>query len=177
MALIPHAQNPVPWVPDTWTPLDFGKYAGKTLPQVIFDDPDWFFHAYDNGFFKDKENLRAEAKAVYERATSIRIPPAETERMVVEYRFDHQSHKFSNIEIMPADHAPQSGATLTERSDRFDLSYLRGKKEYNKSGYANFLSSMKACLFGDASYRMTKARCEEFFSDNERFIFRRPSSA
>jgi len=177
MALIPRPQNRVPWVPDTWTPLDFGKHIGKTLPQVIFDDPDWFFNAYEKGYFKNRDNLRAEANEVYERATSIRIPPAETERMVVEYRFDRESHRFSNVEIMPADRPPHSGASLTERFDRFDLSYLRGKKEYDKSGYDNLLSSMKACFFGDPSYRMTKARCEEFFSDNERFIFRRPPPA
>ena len=30
----------------TWTVIDFGKFEGKgmTLPQIVFTDPDWFFH-------------------------------------------------------------------------------------------------------------------------------------
>ena len=26
-----------------WTTFPFGKHRGKTLPQIILDDPDWFF--------------------------------------------------------------------------------------------------------------------------------------
>ena len=36
-----------------WTPLNFGKYEGKTLPQVMFKDPDWFFNGYEKGYFKN----------------------------------------------------------------------------------------------------------------------------
>ena len=31
-----------------WTTINFGKHQGKTLPQVILDDADWFFWAYEN---------------------------------------------------------------------------------------------------------------------------------
>jgi hypothetical protein len=26
-----------------WTTVPFGKHQGKTLPQIVIDDPDWFF--------------------------------------------------------------------------------------------------------------------------------------
>jgi hypothetical protein len=26
-----------------WTTIPFGKHQGKTLPQIVIDDPDWFF--------------------------------------------------------------------------------------------------------------------------------------
>ena len=29
----------------TWSPLPFGRYEGKTLPQVVLRDADWFFWA------------------------------------------------------------------------------------------------------------------------------------
>jgi uncharacterized protein (DUF3820 family) len=32
----------------TWTPMKFGKYQGKTLPEIIFADPDWFFGPMKN---------------------------------------------------------------------------------------------------------------------------------
>jgi hypothetical protein len=28
-----------------WSVLDFGKHKGRTLPWVMFHDPDWFFWA------------------------------------------------------------------------------------------------------------------------------------
>jgi len=28
-----------------WSTLPFGKHKGKTLPQIVFADPDWFFWA------------------------------------------------------------------------------------------------------------------------------------
>ena len=30
-----------------WTTLNFSRHVGKTLPQILFSDPDWFFWAMD----------------------------------------------------------------------------------------------------------------------------------
>jgi hypothetical protein len=35
-----------------WSTLNFGKHAGKTLPQIVFADPDWFFWAIETNVFK-----------------------------------------------------------------------------------------------------------------------------
>jgi hypothetical protein len=35
-----------------WIDLWFEKHKGKTLPQVMFTDPGWFFWARDEEIFK-----------------------------------------------------------------------------------------------------------------------------
>jgi len=35
-----------------WSILPFGKHKGKTLPQIVFTDPDWFFWAMEENVFK-----------------------------------------------------------------------------------------------------------------------------
>jgi hypothetical protein len=46
-----------------WEIIDFGKFKGKnkTLPQILFNDPDWFFWQYNlkDGFLKKRYNQEA----------------------------------------------------------------------------------------------------------------------
>ena len=56
-----------------WTIVNFGKHKGKSLPQIIFKDADWFFHLYENDYFNG--TLAQEANELYRRARSIRVPP------------------------------------------------------------------------------------------------------
>lgn len=55
-----------------WRILPFGKYKGKTLPQIVFADPDWFFWVVAVGFKSGA--LAVEAEKIRHRATHIRIP-------------------------------------------------------------------------------------------------------
>ena len=57
-----------------WATVNFGKHAGKTLPQIIFDDPDWFFWAYENNAFKG--GLTRETARSTAGLASIRVPRA-----------------------------------------------------------------------------------------------------
>ncbi len=47
-----------------WSVVDFGKHQGKTLPQIVFIDPDWFFWAIEESVFSTKGSLRDEAAAI-----------------------------------------------------------------------------------------------------------------
>jgi len=40
-----------------WSTLKSGKYEGKTLPQVLFKDPDYFFWAIEEGVFDNDDNF------------------------------------------------------------------------------------------------------------------------
>jgi hypothetical protein len=42
-----------------------GRHAGKTLPRILFTDPDWFFNAFEEDHFQ--QDLDAEAKILAER--------------------------------------------------------------------------------------------------------------
>ena len=45
--------------------VDFGKHKGKTLPQILCSDPDWFFWAMENNVFRNKGALQSEAKDLH----------------------------------------------------------------------------------------------------------------
>ena len=54
-----------------YTPLMFGKFKGKTLPQVVFVDPDYFFWLHGKNILHGR--LRQEADEIYGKATAIRL--------------------------------------------------------------------------------------------------------
>src|SRR4051812_36367035 len=108
-----------------WSVVDFGRYAGKTLPQIVFTDPDWFFWAVVEGKFRGE--LAAQAERVAARARRIRIPrPEGVERKVVEYAVNRRG-KFAGIDIVPAARDPPPGSTQTCRKDWIDLAFPRSR--------------------------------------------------
>jgi hypothetical protein len=53
-----------------WSVVPFGKYQGKSFPEIIIRDPDWFFWALPKLYGK----LAEEAQELARRARSIKIP-------------------------------------------------------------------------------------------------------
>jgi hypothetical protein len=53
----------------TWTVISFGKHRGKTLPQIILDDPLWFFWVLPKLYGR----LKIEADDVARKASKIKI--------------------------------------------------------------------------------------------------------
>ena len=68
-----------------WLPMPFGKYEGRTLPQVLFKDPDYFFWFLREGALK--RALAIQAKQLAKKACRIRIPREPAEAFVVDYFF------------------------------------------------------------------------------------------
>jgi hypothetical protein len=154
-----------------WTELKFGKHKGKTLPQVIFSDPDWFFWAYENKIFRDGQ--AAEAERIYQRVTSIRVPQAgDGETYVAEYVIDGVSGTFSHLEIVPSSRPRHVGTSKTHRAPVIDLSLISRICIADKSGYKQMINDIKAYVLEDSERRMTKKRCEEFFDDKKNFVVR-----
>ena len=79
-----------------WTTLNFGKYAGKTLPQILFCDPDWFFWAMDQQIFHSRTALGQEAQDLDYKARHIRIPAHDGTPLVAQYTFTPEG-KFSHL--------------------------------------------------------------------------------
>lgn len=147
-----------------WTAINFGKHKGKTLPQIIFDDADWFFYAYEQGYFKN--GLAREAREVYRRARSIKIPEQDGQKMLVEYRFDPRTGKFATMFLI-------AEAPIFERqtvSSVIDFCVPKSLAPYDKLGNKNFVFALKAILFGDRSRRLSKQAREDFFSDDANFV-------
>jgi len=82
-----------------WTPLNFGKYEGKTLPQVMFEDADWFFDGHEKGYFKNR--LPLEAIEIYRRARSIRVPQRDGQRMLVESSSTNPMASLARCSLFP----------------------------------------------------------------------------
>lgn len=154
-----------------WTPLPFGKHRGKTLPQVMFADPDWFFWAYEQGAFAAGSPLRREAERIYRRARNIRVPQdPDGERLVAEYAIDPITGRFADLELVPADRPAHDGGTPTHRSEVIDMAVPREFTDYDKGGMKLLIRALKQYLFGGTSQRMTKERCEAFFDDAGNFV-------
>ena len=82
-----------------WSILPFGKHKGKTLPQIVFTDPDWFFWAMEENVFKGP--LKREAERIDARARAIRIPNNSAGNLEAEYLVHPPTGKFGNMEIVP----------------------------------------------------------------------------
>lgn len=148
----------------TWTPLDFGKHKGKSLPQALFDDPDWFFWIYKQGAFDGRGPIQREARIIHARATSIIPPPM----MLVEYVIHHPTNKFLRFDLVESSRS-QDETTPAQRFDVIDMSYPQRWASYDKRGCASLVKRLKRHFFGKESARMTKERCEAFFDDLKHF--------
>lgn len=152
-----------------WSIVNFGKHKKKTLPQILFSDPDWFFWAVEEGVFKNKGVLSREANELNLKACNIKIPSRHGQNMKAEYFIHRPTMKFSRMKLISAAQPDHEGASPTFRKDVMDLSFPRQITPYDKLGCSHMLSSMKFYLFGSESVRMTKKRCEDFFDDSDNF--------
>jgi hypothetical protein len=152
-----------------WSTLKFGKHKGKSLPQVIFTDPDWFFWALEDGVFKGKGQLEREAADLSRKARSIRIPGKQGDQLVAEYFVHPPTGKFARVQIVTAETPKHEGSSPAIRKDVIDLSMPRQIAPYDKLGCKILISGVKHALFGNSSARMTRERCELFFDTPSNF--------
>lgn len=146
-----------------WTPLKFSTHKGKTLPQVVLRDPDWFFWAMSKAIFYGR--LKKEAKEVAFKACNIRLPKRDPDNWRVEYHF-YEEEKFLGFSIVDAETASLSSSS-GHFSTHLDLSLPRRKKKYDKLGGKLMLAKFRDYYF-DGS-KLTKEKCEKFFSDDRNF--------
>lgn len=151
-----------------WTTLPFGKYMGKTLPQVLFTDPDWFFWAMEEKAFKSA-GLKREAALLDRRARRIRIPQETGEDLVVEYFIHPQAMEFSGMQLVPRTRPLHQGSSPTRRGDVIDMSMPRRIAPYDKLGGKLLVSDLKHLLFGSKRHVMTRQRAEAFFDEARNF--------
>jgi hypothetical protein len=149
-----------------WTTLNFGKHAGRSLPEIILSDADWCFWAVSKGVFKGR--LVNEAEDLVQKATAIKIPKPDPKRWQVEYCYEDKG-RFCGFWFVKADSPSHCGRRLIRRLPYLDLSCIRRGKRYDKRGCRNLLRDFRCRYFGDNT-RLTKQRCEEFFSKKTSFL-------
>jgi hypothetical protein len=148
----------------TWTILSFGKYEGKTLPQILLLDPDWFFWMLPKFY----GGLAQEAQALGRKAKAIKIPGPDRETQVVEYQYEDGA-RFLGFSFVQATSAVHS--KWCRRRSYLDLSIVRRLRSYDKRGSHRLIHYFRRNYFGQGK-RLTKERCEAFFSNEENFASR-----
>ena len=158
-------------LPSLWSSINFGKFyrLGKTLPEIVCSDPDWFFHMYEQAGFMGR--LAREAEQIAERACQIRIPGKSPNDFKLQYYMSPDTGKFWYIGIVREDE-PGPIEQPFERCDFLDLSYPRRCHRYDKRGGKRIIRELKILVFGNEHMRLTKAVCERFFNDPRNFGYR-----
>jgi hypothetical protein len=144
-----------------WSTMPFGKYAGKILPKIILTDPDWFFYMLPKLYGR----LGAEAKNLARKARGIKIPKSRPGKWAVEYRYDCDQ-KFCGFAFVKAE---TWHSRWTIRLPCLDLSWPLRRRKYDKRAGRIMIRDFRIHYFGERK-RLTKERCEEFFSNDRNFI-------
>jgi hypothetical protein len=152
-----------PGDPIIWMPVEKGQYAGKnkTLPQIIMQNPGWFFYCWNDGQFEPRSPYRmptpleAQAAMIHRRAAAIRLKPGD----VVEYVVFNG--KFEGLNFCPQDRGvPRTRPYL-------NMSVPLGVDPNDRGAKRLVLYAMKEYFFGA---RVTKKRAEAFFGNPAHFI-------
>jgi hypothetical protein len=144
-----------------WTSIPFGKHQGKTLPQIVIDDPDWFFWILPRLYGQ----LKSEADDVARKASKIKIPRRNPRKWCVEFRFEH-GDRFCGFGIVRADSFTNPKWSI--RLPYLDLRLPRSYKAYDKKGYKNLIRDFRRLYFDGRN--LTKKRCEAFFGKDDNFL-------
>ena len=105
-----------------WTKLNFGKHRGKTLPQVLFSDADWFFWAIEEEVFSNRPQLLKEAMDLDKKARNILIPSKYGDDAIVQYLIHPPTGKFGDMHIVKKSQTPHEGSSIVFYSKRIDMS-------------------------------------------------------
>jgi hypothetical protein len=147
----------------SWSVVPFGRYRGKTLPEIIMLDLDWFF-----GYFQSFTAGSGQRPVTWrERPAPSKFQKGNRLKLEVEYRFD-VDNRFCGFAFVKAE---SWHSRWTMRLSHLDLAWpLRGKK-YNKQASRILIRDFRLSYFGKHK-RLTKQRCEEFFSNDKNFLCR-----
>jgi hypothetical protein len=144
-----------------WSAVPFGKYQGKTLPEIIVRDADWFFWILPNLYGK----LADEAEELARKARAIKIPNSRRKNLEVEYQYE-MGHRFCGFAFVDGNTARYS--RWSTRLPHLDLTWPLRRK-YDKRAGRIMIRDFRNHYFGKHK-RLTKERCEEFFSNERNFI-------
>jgi hypothetical protein len=153
----------------SWTMLPFGRYTGKTLPEIIVRDLDWFFWMAPKLYGK----LGAEARDLARKLRAVKIPRRLGKKLEVEYRYEFDSgsvlgSRFCGFAFVKGEARP---SRWTTQLPHLDLSWPLRTKKYDKRAGRILIRDFRLHYFGKHK-RLTKKRCEKFFTNERNFVSR-----
>ena len=154
-----------------WLDLRFTKYKGRSLPEIIFLDPNWFFWSCEQKIFKANINemLAYQADSLFKKSTHIKPPFIGKGRPIVQYFVNQRSGKFSHIKVVSDTIMPSElgGAPLLTKTV-IDWSVPRNLSFYDRAGTESIVRQTKELFFG-VDFHMSRARAEDFFDKDRNF--------
>ncbi len=149
----------------TWSKVNLKRFKDKTLPEIVWHDPDYFFWGIANNVFKGP--LSREATEIDYKARNIKIPQEEgRDKMVAQYNIHRPTGKFGDMEIVEESEYQYKHSI---RRDTIDLSVPREIYPKDKFGNKMMIKQVQKILF-KKDIQLTKAFCEEFFDNNDNFV-------
>jgi hypothetical protein len=137
-----------------WTILKFGKHAGKTLPEIVITDADWFFWAIEKRVFKG--GLEFQAADLCRKVQAIKVPKRRPRRWQVEYRYEDNG-RFLGLQFVKVGDESTWCSGRNYRSRYLDLTYVRRRRWYDKKGCRCLLRDFRRYYFGERR-RLTKGK-------------------
>jgi len=148
-----------------WSTLKFGKHEGRSLPQIILTDPDWFYWAYGSSIFR--EPLDEEAAEIASSASAIKIPKKDWQNWRIHYQLspDFKLLDFSIIDSQTASQLPPNAIICTH----LDLSLPARLRDYGRRlRYDLMLKSFGNYYFEGSE--PSRWDCEGFFHNFTNFL-------
>ncbi|MGH6671793.1 MAG: hypothetical protein ACRECV_07440 [Xanthobacteraceae bacterium] len=124
----------------SWSTVPFGKYNGKTLPEIIVGDLDWFYWALTRLYGW----LGEEAQFLARRAQAIRIPRRDWANCEIEYQYD-RGGGFRGFRVVEVDNPLYS--KWATRLPHLDLSLACHGKSYDKGSGRRMIRDFSHQLF------------------------------
>jgi hypothetical protein len=151
-----------------WSVVPFGRYTGK-IPEIIVRDLDWFLWMAPKLYGR----LGTEARDLARKVRAIKIPKEHGKKLEVEYRYEFDNgsalgRRFCGFAFVKSETCRSRWAT---RLPHVDLAWPLREKKYNKRAGRILIRDFRLHYFGKHK-RLTKQRCEEFFSNDKNFLCR-----
>lgn len=140
----------------------------KTLPEIIFEDPDYFLWGYEKNIFSKSISLQYEADELYDKIRNMKIPENDDNKLVCEFC---KNPKTGKLDILQLNNCFDRDKNCVYSNRSIDISLPRNY-EINPLENTNvLLPQLFKILFGDANIKPSKNLCIEYFNDESNFFY------
>jgi len=148
-----------------WLPLKFGKHAGKTLPELMFIDPGYFYWALSEQVFPAKY---VEQATIVNCRMKHMLPPRpkpDKWEFLIDLDAKKEFRDFEIVKLGSGDHGSERGR-FRFRTQHLDLSIVAGRP---RAVCQKMISRIKAEFFSEAGASLSRPDFEKFILRDRNF--------
>ena len=149
-----------------WSEFKFGKYKGRTLPEIPTGHPDWYYWHFRRKLFSPP--LDEEADLIGYQLGNIKPLGSDPENWRFEYICNNDgTGKLLDIELLRADEVVLPSPINKQIIGVYSFLWPRFWMGYDKSCSELLFAAFQIYYFAGSG--IIKARCEAFFSNPVNF--------